>query len=218
LRQLEATSAAQRRRESAALQHQQAAFMKRLATLQSDKLRLDAEVAALRQALTAAQQQRAVELASAAQLEAAAALKQLSQDLGSHHDGVRVSVMDAIRQAPRPPPPNASDDFPSEAAKAVSGQVTFPGIRWLGRPPDTISVSSGRDGVASFNFKRGESGRSVRIRLPLSATVSEAIAWMLGNVLPVRTDLLGNITGWYRISLNGTVFPAHQQLGSLNAQ
>ncbi len=54
------------------------------------------------------------------------------------------------------------------------------------------------------------------MRLPLSATVSEAIAWMLGNILPVRTDLTGRISGWYRLSLGAVPIEAAQRMADLD--
>ncbi|MFT5679325.1 MAG: hypothetical protein ACI8RZ_000229 [Myxococcota bacterium] len=125
--------------------------------------------------------------------------------------------------APEPAPARPEVAVPAvsvpslpRAAAAVAGQTDFVAAASLDRPPDSITTASGRDGVGSFNIRRGPSGRTLRMRLPLSATVSEAIAWMLGNIIPVRTDLTGRISGWYRLSLRETPVAPGQRMADLD--
>jgi hypothetical protein len=37
------------------------------------------------------------------------------------------------------------------------------------------------------------------MRLPLAAGPAEGVAWLVGNLVPVKTDLSGRLAGWYRL-------------------
>ena len=56
------------------------------------------------------------------------------------------------------------------------------------------------------------------MRLPLASSVSEAIAWMLGNIIPVRTDLTGQISGWYRLALGETPIAPATRMSELDVK
>ncbi len=73
----------------------------------------------------------------------------------------------------------------------------------LGRTPDPIPSGAGRAGSATFQILRGPGGRASRMKLPLGATAAEAVAWLLGNLVPVRLDPAGRLTGWYRLARPG---------------
>jgi hypothetical protein len=88
------------------------------------------------------------------------------------------------------------------AAEQVVGGAGFAGAT-LDRAPDSIASGAGKAGSASFTLQRGASGRSLRMRLPLGANAAEAVSWLIGNVLPVRTDLQGRVSGWYRLEVDG---------------
>jgi hypothetical protein len=54
------------------------------------------------------------------------------------------------------------------------------------------------------------------MRLPNNATTAEAISWLVGNMLPVRTDLTGRLTSWYRLSNASGLLPPDTLLSSLD--
>ena len=45
------------------------------------------------------------------------------------------------------------------------------------------------------------------MRLPKEATVAEALAWVVPNLVPVRVDLTGRLSGWYRLKVDGKPIP-----------
>lgn len=218
MQEMQAAAAAAQQKAAEERRLQEAEAARELAALRSAKERADAEVSSLRRALASAQKQRSAEIAAAVQAEVARLLKAQAEADAGQVSSLKRAVLEAVRSAPRPEASASDAAFPSEVAAAVAGQVGFSGTGQLVRAPDSISMSSSREGVASFNFQRGPSGRTVRIRLPLSASAAEAVAWLLGSVLPVRADLQGNISGWYRIERDGQIFPASRRLGELDAQ
>lgn len=56
----------------------------------------------------------------------------------------------------------------------------------------------------------------VRFRAPSTAPSSEAIAWLLGSVVPLRTDLAGRVTGWYRLAADGRRLTGECLMGSVD--
>ena len=88
----------------------------------------------------------------------------------------------------------------------------------LSRAPDPIATASSRKGSATFTTLRGSGGRPLRMRLPTQATAAEAIGWLLGNVIPIRTDLTGRISGWYRLTLKDALVPPSRLLCELDVE
>ena len=56
------------------------------------------------------------------------------------------------------------------------------------------------------------------MRLPLGATIAEAVCWLVGNVVPVRTDLTGRVTGWYRVEAEGRRIAPGVRLSKLDKE
>lgn len=54
------------------------------------------------------------------------------------------------------------------------------------------------------------------MRLPKGATAAEAIGWLAVNLVPVRTDLTGRLTGWYRLHHDGKPVPPDARLSELD--
>lgn len=64
-------------------------------------------------------------------------------------------------------------------------------------------------------LRRAPDQRALRLRLPSGMSTAEAIARLVGNVLPVRTDLSGAVAGWWRLSQEGVPVPATATIGEL---
>ena len=56
------------------------------------------------------------------------------------------------------------------------------------------------------------------MRLPKQATAAEAIGWLVGNLVPVRTDLSGRLTGWYRLSSGEAPIPPDLKLEAVDPE
>ena len=54
------------------------------------------------------------------------------------------------------------------------------------------------------------------MRLPLGATAAEAISWLVGNVVPIKTDLSGRLAGWYRLSKSQDLVPPASTMSTLD--
>jgi len=63
---------------------------------------------------------------------------------------------------------------------------------------------------------RGPGARPLRLRLPGDSSAAEAVTRLVGTVLPVRADLSGALSGWWRLSQGGTRLPADQPLSRLD--
>lgn len=92
----------------------------------------------------------------------------------------------------------------SQAAKAPQGAVPGPSIDLRGptqvssRTPDLIPPSQGGKGRA-FLLKRGLDARPIKTRIPSGFSLSEAVSFLVGNVVPVRLDLQGRLLCGYRL-------------------
>ncbi|RME20837.1 MAG: hypothetical protein D6798_19550, partial [Deltaproteobacteria bacterium] len=86
----------------------------------------------------------------------------------------------------------------------------------LDRPPDPIATPA-RGELVVVQLRTAADRRPLRLRLPASLTTAEAIARLVGNVLPVRVDLRGGVTGWWRMSQDGEPVPATTTIGALAA-
>jgi hypothetical protein len=56
------------------------------------------------------------------------------------------------------------------------------------------------------------------MRLPKEATVAEALAWVVPNLVPVRVDLTGRLSGWYRLKVDGKPISAGTRMGALDPE
>ncbi len=55
------------------------------------------------------------------------------------------------------------------------------------------------------------------MRLPATLTVAEAVTWLVGNRVAVRTDLSGALLGSWRLDQGGQRLDPDARVGSLNA-
>jgi len=85
--------------------------------------------------------------------------------------------------------------------------------RW--RAPDLLLSDRGE--TATFKFRRALGGRIYKVRLPVQAPAAEAVALLVGTMLPVRTDLSGRLTGWYRLADARGCLPSMDSLSGLGA-
>ena len=82
------------------------------------------------------------------------------------------------------PPPNAP---------ALQSPASLPS-----RPPDSLPPLSGGKG-RGYRIKRGANGRPLKTRIPGRMTLSEAVTFLVGTAVPIRTDLQGRIREGYRL-------------------
>ncbi len=68
----------------------------------------------------------------------------------------------------------------------------------VSRPPDSLPALSGGKGRA-YRIKRGPKGRTIKTRIPERMTLSEAVAFLVGTAVPIRTDLQGKVREGYRL-------------------
>ena len=110
--------------------------------------------------------------------------------------------------APRP-------RLPVEAERVPGAGSGF-GAAELSRAPDNLLVAR-RGDAQLYTFLPGPASRPARLRLPIKTTTAEAISFLVGYVLPVRTDLSGGLSGWYRLEQDGQPLPASAALEQADA-
>ena len=71
------------------------------------------------------------------------------------------------------------------------------------RAPDNLMAGRKAGNAEMFSLLREPGGKAIRLRLPLKSTVAETISFLVGYVIPVRTDLTGLFSGWYRLDQDG---------------
>ncbi len=107
---------------------------------------------------------------------------------------------------------------PEEPVTTPSVSATTGHVGNLQRPPSPIPTDARSGGAKAFVIRRGPDGRGTRMRLPKNATAAEAIGWLVGNLVPVRTDLTGRLTGWYRFSSGDNPVPPDTLLDRLDGE
>ena len=110
-----------------------------------------------------------------------------------------------------PPPRERTPERPPPGHGRESVVVDFC------REPVAIPPGS-RGGAQTFVVRRGPASRGTRMRLPKEATVAEALAWVVPNLVPVRVDLTGRLSGWYRLKVDGKPIPAGTRMGELDPE
>jgi len=118
-------------------------------------------------------------------------------------------------------PPEASEPAQpprtERPAPDVSDSKGGSGPSGFSRPPAPIPTKSKSGGAMAFVVRRGPTGKGTRMRLPKAATAAEAIGWLAVNFVPVRTDLTGRLTGWYRLHHGGEAVPPDTCLSDLDS-
>jgi len=107
------------------------------------------------------------------------------------------------RAEAKPEGASASERAPAEGALETSAASTAPLASVLRRPVDAVPSERVKSGTATFTLLLAPGAKQRRFRLPQHAPCSEAVARLLGLVLPVRTDTSGRIAGWYRFAQEG---------------
>lgn len=102
------------------------------------------------------------------------------------------------------------------AAASVPGASSFAGASLQDRAPDSL-LTGRKSNSESYTFVREAGGKAVRIRLPVKSTVAEAASFLVGYVVPVRTDLSGRLTSWYRLEQDGKALAPGAALESVDA-
>lgn len=73
----------------------------------------------------------------------------------------------------------------------------------MGRMPDPLPADPAKGEAERYSLRLGPSTKERRFRLPVDQQVSEAVAKLVGMLLPLRIDASGRLTGWYRFSQGG---------------
>jgi len=113
------------------------------------------------------------------------------------------------RPASSPDPEPAAPSIEPESVSAAEPKVRQATSRTLSmdlqgptqvpvRTPDLIPPSQGGKGRAIL-LKRGPGAKPVKTRIPGGFSLSEAVSFLVGNVVPVRTDLQGRLLCGYRL-------------------
>jgi hypothetical protein len=95
-----------------------------------------------------------------------------------------------------------------EPAGAIPGAVGFVAAASLGRAPDPIIGGTKGARTQKLALKRGPEAKPLRLKVAGAQPLGEVLANLVGTVLPVRTDLTGRISGWYRLRHGDTRLPA----------
>ena len=113
------------------------------------------------------------------------------------------------------PPAVSRPALPSSAA-SVRGASGFAAAD-LSRAPDSL-LSARKGESASFTFQREAGGKALRMKLSLKSTAGEACSYLSAYIIPVRTDLMGQLSGWYRLEQDGQRVPASAALETVDPQ
>ncbi len=114
-----------------------------------------------------------------------------------------------VKRVPTRLPPDADAAQPSHDPPAIP-----PTMSW--RSPDRVFSSPRSSATRAFLFRIAPETKPIRVRLPVDQPVSEAVAGLLGTVLPLQSDLAGRITAWYRLRQGSRPVPATVPMKSLN--
>lgn len=135
------------------------------------------------------------------------------------------------------PPPTRSVSQPADTTPGVSSDAGLPRVSRPAVPPEAASVPAAGGGFGAaelsrapdnllvarrgdaqlYTFLPGPGARPARLRLPVKSTLGEAVSFLVGYVLPVRTDLAGGLAGWYRLDQEGKALAASAPLEQADA-
>jgi len=89
------------------------------------------------------------------------------------------------------------DEATEQRPPPVAPTLVMP-VEVTSRPPDSLPPLSGGKG-RSYRIRRGPTGRPLKTRIPGRMTLSEAVTFLVGTAVPIRTDLQGRIRESYRL-------------------
>jgi hypothetical protein len=90
----------------------------------------------------------------------------------------------------------------------VPGAVRFSAAASLSRAPDPIQGGTKGARTQKLAIRRGPKAAPLRLKVAGAQPLGEVLANLVGTVLPVRTDLTGRVSGWYRLRHKGARLPA----------
>ena len=105
------------------------------------------------------------------------------------------------KAAPAPAPVDAA--VASPAARAPSTPASSGPVGVEGRVPDPLPADPAKGEAKRYSLRMGPGTKERRFRLPVDQLVSEAVAKLVGMLLPLRMDGSGRVVGWYRFSQDG---------------
>ncbi len=112
---------------------------------------------------------------------------------------------------PEPEPPATPEPGPA-AAPVVSAppapaeplvSASPPPLGQERRLPDPLVPDAAKGQPTLFRLRLSPDRKERRFRLPADQLVSEAVAKLVGMLLPLRTDASGRLSGWYRFAQGG---------------
>jgi len=86
------------------------------------------------------------------------------------------------------------------------------------RAPDPIVTRKTPGGVGSFRIALGPGAKPTKVRLPGGADVASAVARLVGNLVPAPTDLVGTLSGWYRLDTDDGPLAPDSRLSSVGKE
>ena len=113
---------------------------------------------------------------------------------------------------PKEPAPAEAKPKLSEAAKATPAAPVVAGDR----APDPLPAESYKGEMKLFRLRPSPKAKERRFRLPTDQPVSEAVAKLLGMLLPLRTDAAGRLSHWYRFAQGGVRPVGNPTMGSFD--
>ena len=103
-----------------------------------------------------------------------------------------------MSDAPEAVPAVALPSLPA-AAQGIPGAVAFQAAASLGRAPDPIHGGTKGARTQKLLLNRGSGSSPLRLKVAGAQPLGEVLANLVGTVLPIRTDLTGRVSGWYRV-------------------
>jgi hypothetical protein len=119
--------------------------------------------------------------------------------------------------SPEPPPaPAPVVEVQPEAPPAPSVAPEGVAPQSVARLPDPVPADAVKGEMKLFRLRLGPKSKDRRFRLPVDQPVSEAVAKLVGMLLPVRCDATGGLRGWYRFSQGGVQPAGNPTMGAFD--
>jgi hypothetical protein len=122
-----------------------------------------------------------------------------------------------------PPPPTVAEPEPADTpavvppAKPATPRAGLEPDRGSEeRSPDPLPAEAYKGELQLFRLRPAPAAKERRFRLPTDQPVSEAVAKLVGMLLPLRTDASGRLTHWYRFAQGGNRPAGHLTMASFD--
>jgi hypothetical protein len=86
------------------------------------------------------------------------------------------------------------------------------------RIPDPLAADGATGKPTLFRLRLSPESKERRFRLPADQPVSEAVAKLVGMLLPLRADASGRLSGWYRFAQAGLRPPGNPAMDSFDVE